>query len=305
MRLGAWRRNDVIVPPFACVSLVECRERVELTPLYWYREFVAYGKFDATAVGPALKSPLRPSFDALMASKSVWVVTAWRRFEDGREEDLRTHCLGAGSTEADAKKTLSDELRFLSGSREDSEGLLGCFAATDEDRAYVETRFPSVIRPPESGSIDEQDRYQSLLRVMAGLQPKTVELIYKADTAPDTRSREAFEKRAVEIFFAELAHFWTDDLVKRWLQSNPMGIEGVRLFGRVLDRPKLKLDAIDYELALNWLKRKYNLLTAAELSHAVYKATGKRIKPTALKKRRERMGLTTKRPPGPRPRSEG
>jgi transposase len=64
------------------------------------------------------------------------------------------------------------------------------------------------------------------------------------------------------------------------------------------------LDPINQELALHWLRRGYNLMTEKELSDAILKATGQRLMPDTLKKRRGRLGLSTKRPPGPRPNSE-
>ena len=75
-------------------------------------------------------------------------------------------------------------------------------------------------------------------------------------------------------------------------------------FARVIQEPKREVDDINYELAFNWLRRKYNLLTAEELSDSILVATLQRLMPGALKKRRERLGLTTKRQPGPRPNSE-
>lgn len=294
----------MVIPPFTSVALVECRERIELTPLFWYREFVGYGRLDADELRPALESTFGPLFDAMTAGGTIWVVTAWRRFEDGREEPLRRHVLGAGATEADAKNALQDELEFMELSRSELEAIQGCFKATDEDRAYLETRFPDVVRPPDPRSLAEHDRYQAMLRVLAGLQPETVKLIRSANAAHDERSRLDFEKNAVNAFFADLAHYWSDDFVRRWQQSNPIGKEWMGLFSRVLERPKRELDPVDYELALNWLKRKYNLLTAAELAQSVFERTGKRLNPSAIKKRRERMGLTTDRTPGPRPNSE-
>jgi len=75
-------------------------------------------------------------------------------------------------------------------------------------------------------------------------------------------------------------------------------------FARVFAEPKLEIDPIKHELAFNWLRRKYNLLTAEELSDAILLATLQRVMPDTLKKRRERLGLTTKRKPGPKPNSE-
>jgi hypothetical protein len=49
---------------------------------------------------------------------------------------------------------------------------------------------------------------------------------------------------------------------------------------------------------------RYNLLTAEKLSDAILVMTGQRLTPDTLKKRRERLGLTTKRKPGPRTKLE-
>jgi hypothetical protein len=89
-----------------------------------------------------------------------------------------------------------------------------------------------------------------------------------------------------------------------WQRSNPIGTEWITEFTKTLHRPKRKLNPVDHSLALHWLRKGYNLLTEKELSRAVYKVTGKRLTPAAIKKRRERLGLTTKRPTGPRQRTE-
>jgi hypothetical protein len=46
----------MIVPPFAGVRLVEYRDRIALTPLYWCREFVGIGRFKASEVGPQART---------------------------------------------------------------------------------------------------------------------------------------------------------------------------------------------------------------------------------------------------------
>jgi hypothetical protein len=69
-------------------------------------------------------------------------------------------------------------------------------------------------------------------------------------------------------------------------------------FARVWQEPKREIDPINHELVLNWLRKKYNLLTQNELSDAILVMTGQRLMPGTLKKRRERLGLTTKRKPG-------
>ena len=108
----------------------------------------------------------------------------------------------------------------------------------------------------------------------------------------------------MQTYFVELAHDWTEEEVKAWQRSNPLGTEWLCEFGRVRKEPHRVIDQINYELAFNWLRRKYNLLTSEELSDSVLAATGQSIPSGTLKKKRERLGLTTKRPPGPKPNSD-
>jgi hypothetical protein len=71
-----------------------------------------------------------------------------------------------------------------------------------------------------------------------------------------------------------------------------------------MHQPRRTIDRINHELALNWLRRNYNLLTAEELSVSIFKRIRRWLTPGALKIRRVRLGLTSKRPPGPRPKSD-
>ena len=52
----------MIIPPFAGVTLVEYRDRIELTPVYWVREFVGLGRFKANRVGPQPGEDMYPFF---------------------------------------------------------------------------------------------------------------------------------------------------------------------------------------------------------------------------------------------------
>ncbi len=134
------------------------------------------------------------------------------------------------------------------------------------------------------------------------MHPKTVDLLRKAEEAKDGSSRGKLEREAVQAYFAEMAHFWTEDQVLLWQRSNPVGTEWMCEFARVLSEPKPTLDPVNYELALNWIRRGYNSLTAAELADALRQVTKEKLRPATVKKRRERLGLTTKRPPGPPPK---
>ncbi len=137
---------------------------------------------------------------------------------------------------------------------------------------------------------------------MSELQPKTVELIKLADTMRDGEKRKFLERQAVQSYFAELARHLTEDEVLAWQKTNPVGTGWLCEFGKVMQEPRRTVDPVNYELALNWLRARYNELTAGELSESIFK---RRLTSAALKKRRERLGLTSKRPQGPRPKSEG
>ena len=295
----------MIIPPFDGVKLLEYKDRIELSPVYSFREFVGLGRMEANDL-PAPTGPLSSRlFKAFMADRKIWVVARWRRYEDGQEEAINLHYLDSEATEEEARKSYDDMVRFQNLSKEELEGLSSCFAATDDDLAYIENRFPDVkVGPPESKSNEDQDLYQARLKVFAGMHPKTVGLIRQAETTGNSELKEKYEREAIQAYFAEMAHSWTEDDVLAWQRSNPIGTEWMCEFTRVYQEPAREIDPINYEIALNWLRRKYNLLTAEELSDEILIRTGQRLMSATLKKRRERLGLTTKRPPGPRPNSE-
>ncbi|MEZ5277614.1 MAG: hypothetical protein R3F07_14640 [Opitutaceae bacterium] len=294
-----------VIPPFAGVSLVEYRDRIELTPYYWVREFVGLGRMKASEAAPAPDDKMRPLFDAAMGDGDIWVIGRWRRFEDGREEAINLNYLDSRLTEAEARKELDRMVDFAKHTKEELQALANCFKASDEDLAYIEERFPDIKSgPPDPKAREEFDVYQARLKVLAGMQPMTAELVYRADTAEKAEDRERFQKEAVQAFFAEMAHKWTEDLVLDWQRNNPVGSKWMVEFARVLQEPEKDIEPINYELAFNWLRMKYNLLTENELSDAILLRTGQRLMPGTLKKRRERLGLTTQRTPGPRPNSD-
>jgi hypothetical protein len=92
-------------------------------------------------------------------------------------------------------------------------------------------------------------------------------------------------------------------LLMDWLRNNPVNSKWLREFVRNIEEPERQLDPINHELAMHWLRRGYNLMTENELSDAILIATGQRVMPNTLKKKRARLGLTA-RQPGPRPNSE-
>lgn len=93
---------------------------------------------------------------------------------------------------------------------------------------------------------------------MSELQPKTVELMKIANATKDPVKRQLVEREAVQSFFAELAHYFTEEEVLAWQRSNPVGTGWMCEFGEVMREPRRQLDPINHELALNWLRENYN-----------------------------------------------
>jgi hypothetical protein len=131
-------------PPFAGVTLVEYRDRIEMTPVYWVREFAGLGRFKANRVGPQPGEDMYPFFNAVMGDKEIWVVARWRRYEDGRDEAINLQYLDPDATEAEARKSYESMVSFQEMSREELEGLSKLFKASDEDLAYSWKRFRRV-----------------------------------------------------------------------------------------------------------------------------------------------------------------
>ena len=294
------------IPPFVGVRLIECRDHITLTPVPSFREFFAYGKVKATeAVIELEDGTTEPFWDNCTSDEEVWAVVQWVRFEDGHEEEGSEQYLRSPHTEEDARKAMQQMSDFYGMSKERMLDLGRLVEDCEDNDDFMESRYPNYQSPPsDPKAIDEYDVYQARLKVLAGLHPKTVELIKLADATQDPQKRCKIERETVQAYFAELAHYWTEDEVLGWQRSNPIGTEWMCEFARVFEEPKREIDPIKYELAFNWLRRKYNLLTAEELSDKILLATLQRLTPTGIKKMRERLGLTTKRPPGPRPKSE-
>lgn len=304
-------KGQMIVPPFAGVSLVEYRDRVELTPAYWVREFVGLGKCKGKDVLCQPEDDSYTIFDEFLQDKDVWVVVGWEQCEDGREEPTLMNVVHG--TEAEAQKAYQGMIDFCNMSKAELEEIGKCFKQTEEDLAYIRNRFPESPPDPKiTGAtekerreqIEKRDLYQARLKVLAGMAPKTVTLMQQAYEAEEPQKREKLEREAVQAYFAELSLDWREDEVLAWQRSNPVGTKWMCEFARVLSEPQRELDPINHELALNWIRRGYNLMTAEELSDAILIMAGERVSPETLKKRRERLGLTSKRPPGPRPKSE-
>jgi hypothetical protein len=234
---------------------------------------------------------------------AVWVMQ-WFVYEDSHQEPGNISFLRPECAEEEVKESMERMMSFAKGTHEKALGMLQCYDAPEEDHQFVEDNFPNYQTEPDPKNTDEYDVYHARLKVMAELQPKTVELIKIANVTKDPVKRQYVEREAVQSFFAELAHYFTEEEVLAWQKSNPVGTGWMCEFAKVMGSPRKQLDPINHELAFNWLRRKYNDMSAKDLSNTVFErvwrwlAPGFKMTADFIKKRRERLGLTTKRKPG-------
>ncbi len=297
------------IPPFAGVRLIECRDHFQLVPVPAVRVFYGYGKIKAGEATTDRDDPnSEPLWSDLGPDVEVWAVVQWFQYEDGHQKQGDITFLRPECSEEDARRSMEEMQRFNEMTPHDARLLLQCYDAPEEDYQFVEDNYPNYQSEPDPRLTDEYDVYHARLKVMGELQPKTVELIKIANATKDPSKREFVERHAVQSFFAELAHYFTEDEVRAWQRTNPVGTEWMCEFAEVMREPRRQLDPINHELALNWLRSRYNEMTAQQLSESVWRrvwkwlAPGFRLTADFIKKRRERLGLTSKRPPGPPPR---
>lgn len=297
--------KKIYIPPYSGVRLLECRDHIQLAPVPAVRVFYGYGKIRA---GQIFSEPedgkTEPMFDFLDPNEEMWAVVQWFRYEDGHQEKGDICYLRASVAEADVRKRMEQMERDSNITREQALAMLQCYDAPQEDHDFVEDNFPNYQSEPDSNATDDYDVYHARLKVMSDLQPKTVELIKIYNCTKDPVKRQQLGFELVQSYFAELAHYWTEDEVLAWQRTNPVGTGWMCEFGEVMSEPRRTLDPVNHELALNWLRAKYNELTAKELSVSIFKKILKWLTPDAIRKRWFRLGLTSKRDNGPRPRSD-
>ena len=303
--------GKLYIPPFASVRLIECRDHFKLVAVPEVRVVYGYGKIKSSKATIDRDDPnSEPFWDDLGPEEEVWAIMQWYQYEDGHEEPGDIIFARPERTEEEIRKRMERMKDSCSLTREQALGMLRCYDAPEEDHDYVEDNYPDYQFEPDPKATDEYDVYHARLKVMEELQPKTVALMKIANATKDPVKRQFVEREAVQSFFAELAaHYFTEDEIKAWQRSNPVGTGWMCEFGEVMREPRRQLDPINHDLALNWLRENYNRMTAKELSESIFSQVWKWLAPgfqmTAdfIKKRRERLGLTTKRPPGPHPKS--
>lgn len=304
--------KPIYIPPFSGVRLIECRDHFQLVAVPAVRTLYGYGKIKASKATIDPDDPnSEPIWSDLGPEEEVWAVMQWFEYEDGRQDPGHINFMRPECTEEEVRQSM-ERMRCLGETtRESTLGMLECYDATEEDHQFVEDNFPNYQTEPDPKATEAYDVYHARLKVMSELQPKTVTLIKIANVTKDPVKRQFVEREAVQSYFAELAHYFTEAEVLAWQRTNPVGTGWMCEFGEVMGKPRRQLDPINHELALNWLRKKYNEMTAKQLSESVWRrvwrwlSPGFRLTADFIKKRRERLGLTTKRPPGPPPRSCG
>ncbi len=297
--------KPIYIPPYSGVRLIECRDHFQLVPVPAVRTVFGYGKVQVSKayVHADEINPLQFWTD-LEPDDEIWTAMQWFVYEDGHQEPGNISYLRPECTEDDARKSMERMMSFVNTTREEALDMLKCFDAKEEDYQEIEDNFPNYQSEPDPKATDEYDVYHARLKVLEDLQPKTVALIKIANATKDLAKRQIAEHEAVQSYFAELAHYFTEDEILAWQRTNPVGTGWMCEFGEVMREPRRTLDPVNHELALNWLREKYNHLTARELSESIFKKIFRWLNPDAIRKRWFRLGLTSKRDNGPRPNSE-
>ena len=202
----------IYIPPYAGVRLIECRDHFQLVPVPVVRTVYGYGKIKASMATMDPEDPKsEPIWDDLGADDEVWAVMQWFRFEDGHEEPGDISFLRPECSEERVMRSLEQMKAFADTTREEAVSILQCYDAPEEDQQFVEDNFPNFQSEPDPKSTDKYDVYHARLKVMEELQPKTVALLKIANATKDPVEREYVEREAVQSFFAELAHYLTED----------------------------------------------------------------------------------------------
>ena len=299
--------QPIYIPPFASVKLRECWDHFELVFVPEMKIKYGYGKIKAKDATSDLDNPqaetMSSIWDDLTPDTEIWSVLRWYEFQDGHKEYTNSIYVRPDATEDEVKDRVEQLRRLYDTTPDDARMLLQCYQAKPEDYDFADANWPKYQSEPNPKNVDEYDIYHARLKVWSELSPKTIELLKITSATKNPAQRNYVEREMVQSYFAELAHYFTEDEILALQRNNPIGTGWMCEFAEVMKNPRRTISPVNYELALNWLQGKYNQMTEKELSVSIFKRLLIWLTPEAIKKRRERLGLTTKRPPGPRPKS--
>ncbi len=293
--------KPIYIPPFSSVRLVECWDHFELVFMPEMKIFYGYGKVKASQASSApddpTAKPMSAIWDEWAPETEIWCAIRWYEFQDGHKEHSDMCYMRPDSTEEYVKNKMEELRSFYAGTPDDARLLLECYQAKEEDYDFVDDNWPKYQTEPDPNKTGEYDVYHARLKVLSELSSKTIDLLKIANAVKDPIKRNYIEREIVQSYFAELAHYLTEDQILAWQNNNPIGTGWMCEFAEVMGKPRRTISPVNYELALNWLRAKYNEMTEKELSISIFKRLWLWLNPAAIKKRRERLGLTTKRKP--------
>lgn len=175
------------------------------------------------------------------------------------------------------------------------------FWLNEEKVSELEKLVDPSIKPMTfpKDDIEREDLYKARLKVLSPVSPRTVKIFEQSINVMDPAERDRLQWEAIQAYFADSAKNWSNKEFKNWQECNPIEKKWVPDTADSLNSPAKAVDPVDYELALNWVARRYNEMKPGELAEIIYKVTGERLTPVAIRKRHYRsLGLMTKRKAG-------
>lgn len=274
------------IPKIEGIQLVEWKGGFALSPIF-ANDTVIYSTI---TLGRRVVKHRLPILEAYFGNRECWVISRWVSFAPDDEELIWDHDLvmDPDDTEETARGVFQGASDFWN---------------SDEPEEVAKTFKPSV-QPMHFGDISKfdhrrQDLYKARMEVLKDISPKTAALVYQAESATDEQTRARLNEEAVQSYFAELAAIWSEGQIKGWQERNPLGSKWIAEFAKCFRKPVPMVDSVNYDLAANWVLRKYNQLTPEQLAEAVTEATGEKITADAVRQRHYRkLGLMTERKPG-------
>jgi hypothetical protein len=257
----------------------------------------------------------RTILERVFGGQETWQVQVWE-YAEGYDSKTPTWMItfDPETTYEEAEKEAAG-VRKMYGDWDHTERLAQMFRPADP-RVSLPPQKPAFEVARENPELAKElnrrfvilgEERSARFKVLSAILPKTVELAEKAEQVADAEIKKQLELESLEAYFSENAPGWSPIVFKAWQHLNPIGFKWMQwlyVWNSRQMKHRKEINEIDYELAFNWRWEGYYSLTADELKDAVFKATKQILSADAIKKRRERLGLTTIRQPGPRPNSE-
>ena len=284
------------IPKIVGVELVEWKHGFGFTPVMapgtkTYRA-VSLGrmKMDANLIGTDTPGIIKRVF----GKPKCYVVVFWYSFSQGDDPDDLMYdfhvVLGPKTTAAEARQQFNDDAEWWLNEEKISE-------------------FEKLIEPPAKpmtfpkGDIEREDIYKARLKVLSPVSPRTAEIFFQSINVTDPAERDHLQREFVQAYLADTIKSLSNEEFNSWQSNNSFDKKLVPGMAASMKSPAKVIDAVDYELALNWIARRYNKMKPDELVEIIYKVTGERLTPVAIRKRHYRgLGLMTKRKAGAKPK---